>query len=51
MDEVPFLGANARQYIAPSKAKFIYNEGAFFYMALIKYKVELDLKIIGRSLI
>lgn len=36
LDEVPFSGANARQYIAPSKAKLIYIKGALFNMALIK---------------
>lgn len=43
LDEVPFSGANTRQYITLSKAVFVYNKGAFF-MAPIKYKVELDLK-------
>ena len=43
MGEVPFSGANTRQYIALSKAKFIYSKGALFYMA-IKYKAELDQK-------
>lgn len=44
MGEVPFSGASTRQYIAPTKAKFIYSKGALFYMALIKYKAELDQK-------
>ena len=44
LGEVPFSGANTRQYIALSKAKFIYSKGALFYMALIKHKAELDQK-------
>lgn len=44
LGEVPFSGANTRQYIALSKAKFIYSKGTLFYMALIKYKAELDQK-------
>jgi hypothetical protein len=51
LGEVPFSGANTRQYIAPSKAKFIYSKGALFYMALIKYKAEPDQKAIKRRLI
>jgi hypothetical protein len=31
LDEVPFSGANTRQYITLSKVVFVYSKGALFY--------------------
>lgn len=43
LDEVPFSGANTRQYITLSKA-VLFIAKVHCFMAPIKYKVELDLK-------